>query len=149
MTVNRIVVTSAERDALIKYVTNCQLPITVTIKAGKHRTLAQNSLQRRWMQEIAEHMDGHTPEQIRGYCKLHLAVPILREENHEFRERYDAIIKPLPYEHKVAAMMEPLDMPVTRLFTTKQKTRYLDAIVAHFAERGIVLSMPEDMRSAA
>ena len=146
---DRVITTEYERKMLIKFLEGHKLPVTVNIASGKHRTIAQNRLQRRWLQEIAEQLDGNTPEEIRGYCKLHIGVPILREENPAFRERYDAIIKPLPYEHKVAAMMEPLDMPVTRLFTTIQKSRYLEAIVAHFAERGIVLSMPEDMRSAA
>lgn len=145
----RVITNEYERKLLLKFLEGQKLPFTVNIASGKHRTIAQNRLQRKWIQEIADQMDGHTPEEIRGYCKLHLAVPILREENPEFRERYDAVIKPLPYEHKIAAMMEPLDMPVTRLFTTAQKTRYLDAIVAHFAERGIALTMPDDLRSAA
>lgn len=146
---DRVITNEYERKMLIKFLEGQKLPFTVNIASGKHRTVAQNKLQRRWMLELADQIEGHSPEQIRGYCKLHIGVPILREENPEFRERYDAVIRPLPYEHKIAAMMEPLDLPVTRIMNTKQKTRYLDGIVQHFAERGIVLSMPDDLRNAA
>jgi hypothetical protein len=43
-------------------------------------------------------------------------------------------------------MSEPLDMPVTRLMSTKQKHAYLDAIFQHFSEKGIVLTIPPDKR---
>ena len=39
--------------------------------------------------------------------------------------------------------MEPLDMPVTRLMSVEQKTRYLDQIYRHFGERGVSLTVPE------
>ena len=35
---------------------------------------------------------------------------------------------------------EPLDLPVTRLMSTAQKTRFLDEMYRHFAERGVVFS---------
>lgn len=140
----RVVTTEYERKMLIRFLEGIKLPFTANVATGKHRTVAQNRLQRKWMQEIAEHLDGHTAEEIRGYCKLHLGVPILREENPDFRAKYDAIIKPMPYEHKIAAMMEPLDFPITRLMSTKQKTAYLDTVQKHFAERGIILTNPDD-----
>jgi len=58
--------------------------------------------------------------------------------------KYDAIIKPLSYEQKIAIMSEPLDMPVTRIMTTKQKTAYLDEIFRHFSEQGVILTIPDD-----
>ena len=76
-------------------------------------------------------------------CKLTFGVPILRAENTWFREKYDEVVRPLPYPQKLALMMEPLDMPVTRLMTTEQKTRYLDAIYRHFAGLGLVLTVPD------
>ena len=41
-------------------------------------------------------------------------------------------------------MMEPLDLPVTRIMTTNQKTRYLDAIYRHFVEQGMQLTIPPE-----
>jgi len=40
-------------------------------------------------------------------------------------------------------MAEPLDWPVTRLMTTGQKTRYLDAMRAELVGMGIRLTDPE------
>jgi hypothetical protein len=122
------------------------VPFTLSLTDGKHRTTAQNKLQRLWMNEISQQRGDLTPEEARAYCKLTIGVPILRAENEAFRIRYDEVVKPLPYEQKIAIMAEPLDLPVTRLMTTKQKTDYLDGIVRHFAEQGIVLTMPEDMK---
>jgi hypothetical protein len=110
----------------------------------------QNKLQRLWLNEIAEQLGDQSAEEVRGYCKLTIGVPILRAENETFRERYDLIVKPLPYEQKLALMMEPLDFPITRLMTTKQATAYLDGVHRHFSEKGIVLTDPGDLlREAA
>lgn len=139
----RSVDTETERDMLMRLIQGRKLPITVSIADGKVRTTEQNKLQRLWLAEIAQQLGDRTPEEVRGYCKLTLGVPILRAENEAFRERYDAVVKPLPYEQKLAIMMEPLDLPVTRIMTTKQKTAYLDAIHRHFSERGVILTDPE------
>lgn len=140
---DRIVETEKERQMLIKFVQSHKLPFTATVTAGKHRTTLQNKLQRLWVKEIAEQLGDQTPEEVRGYCKLHIGVPLLREENEAFRKGYDEVIRPLPYEFKLKAMMVPLDMPITRIMTTRQKKAYLDAIHREFSERGIVLTDPE------
>ncbi len=146
---DRVVETEQDRAMLVRFIERQKLPFTASVTAGKHRTTAQNRLQRQWMQEIAQQLGDTTAEEIRGYCKLTIGVPILRAENEAFCARYDEIVKPLPYEQKLAMMMEPLDLPVTRIMTTKQKTAYLDGVLKHFAERGILLTVPEDMRAAA
>ena len=140
----RTIATEADRELLARLIADQELPFTADITRGKRRSVEQNKLQRRWLNEIAEQWDGHTAEEIRGYCKLHIGVPILREENEAFREKYDAIIRPLPYEHKLAAMMEPLSMPVTSIMTTKQKARFLDAVYLHFTEKGVALTVPPE-----
>lgn len=141
---DRIVDNERQRELLVRFVAAMGLPFTVTITAGRRRTVEQNRLQRLWMNEIAEQLEDQTPEQVRGYCKLTIGVPILRAENEAFCERYDAVVKPLPYEQKLAVMMEPLDMPITRYMTTVQKTKYLDGVYQHFAEKGLVLTLPDD-----
>lgn len=139
---NRTVENEQNRSMLIKYIEAKPFPFVCTITDGKVRTTKQNKLQRKWMQEIGE-QTGQTPEEVRALCKLSIGVPILREENEAFRAKYDAIVKPLPYESKLAIMAEPLDMPITRLMTTAQKTRYLDEIFRRFSGQGIVLTMPK------
>lgn len=141
----RIVESEYERKMLLKLIEGQKLPITVSISTGGKRTFRQNRLNRLWVQEIAEQRGDTTPEEVRGYCKLTIGVPILRAENEDFRQRYDEVVRPLPYETKLKLMMEPLDFPVTRLMTTKQQTAYLDGVHRHFSEEGIILTDPGDL----
>ncbi|AZO39692.1 hypothetical protein EJ076_34985 [Mesorhizobium sp. M7D.F.Ca.US.005.01.1.1] len=141
---DRFVDTEQARQMLILFIQAQKLPFTATLAPGKHRTTAQNRLQRKWMTEIAEQMPDEKAEYWRGYCKLRFGVPMLRAENEEFRAKYDAVVKPLSYEQKIAIMSEPLDLPVTRIMTTKQKTAYLDEIFRHFSEQGVILTIPDD-----
>ena len=143
---NRIVDTEQARDQLHKFIAGKKLPFTASITDGKHRTNDQNSLQRKWVLEISAQLDDRTPEEVRGYCKLHFGVPILRNENDVFKAEYDAVIMPLPYEHKLKLMMVPFDFGVTRIMTTRQKTDYLNAVHHHFSEQGLILTNPEDRK---
>lgn len=111
--------------------------------ANRHRTADQNSLQHKWHQEAAGQLREGAAEDYRAYCKLHFGVPILRAEEPDFRAQYDAIIRPLPYEQKLALMKTPIDFPVTRLMTVKQKTAFLDAVQTHYMGLGVVLTIPE------
>ena len=134
--------TEADRAKIVKLIGVLTLdkPWAVTVEIErKKRSLNQNRLQRIFVNEIAEQLGDQTPEEVRGYCKLTIGVPILRMENEAFRERYDKIVRPLPYDQKLALMMEPFDMPVTRIMTTKQHAKYLDEVQRHFAAQGVIL----------
>jgi hypothetical protein len=131
------------RKTLLRFIEAQELPFSVNLSQGKRRSLEQNKLQRMWMSEIAEQLGDRTPEDVRGECKLTFGVPILRAENEKFRAEYDRLIRPMPYESKVALMKEPIDFPVTRLMTSKQKAQYLDAIVQHYSGIGVALTVPE------
>lgn len=148
--VTRVISNDGDLALLVQYLKARKRPFTVDIVAGKHRTDQQNHTQRLWLNEAAEQLGDRTPEELRGMCKLQFGVPILRAENTRFAEVYDRLIKPLPYETKLAYMMEPLDFPVTRLMSTSQKAKYLDAMQKHFLEQGIVLTepKPKEMRAA-
>lgn len=141
----RFLETEQDRKMLVRFIEGQPLPLTVSLSKGGKRSLKQNKLQRLWLNEISEQLGDQTPEEVRGYCKLTLGVPILRAENDAFRERYDAIVRPLPYEQKLALMMEPLDFPISRIMTAKQATAYLDGVHRHFSERGVVLTDPEGL----
>jgi hypothetical protein len=142
----RIVETEFDRKQLMAFIENHDLPMTVSITTGGRRSIAQNKLQRLWMGEIAEQLPGtfESPEHARGYCKLHHGVPILREADEAFREHYDRVLRPLPYETKLACMMVPIDLPVTSRMNTRQLTAYLDAVHRDFSGQGVVLTIPED-----
>ena len=145
----RYVETEQERKALLLFIEQQKLPLVVSTARGSHRTVKQNRLQRQWLNEIAEQLGDRTPEEVRGECKLTFGVPILRAENAAFCEAYDKHVKGLPYETKLAMMMEPLDFPVTRLMTTKQHTNYLDAVHRHYSAQGIALTDPGDLLNQA
>jgi len=149
--VTRTIDTEAARASLIWQVAHRPLPFTVNIVKGMHRSTGQNRLQMLWIKEAAEQLGDRTFEEMRGECKLRFGVPILRSENEIFREQYDSTVKPLPMRTKLALMMEPFDMAVTRLMTTAQKTQYLDAMCRWFLSQGIALTepMPVEMRKAA
>jgi hypothetical protein len=138
----RLIRTEADKALLHRWLAAMKPPYTVDVSRGKHRTIEQNRLQRLWLNEIAEQLGDRTAEEVRGYCKLHHGVPILRAEDDGFRETYDRIIRPLDYEAKLALMMVPLDLPVSRLMSTVQKTAFLDAVHRDFSARGVVLTQP-------
>lgn len=137
----RVVSTEADRLGLMRLLQAREIPFTVEVVKGKRRSVDQNRMQRRLLNEIAE-QTGQTAEEVRAYCKLTVGIPILRAESELFAQKYDEHIRPLPYETKLAMMAEPFDFPVTRLMTTAQKTRYLDEIHRHFGAQGVVFSSP-------
>ena len=141
---SRVITNTIDRAALVRFIETRQMPFTIEIVPGKRRSIEQNKLQRRVINTIAE-QTGQTAEEVRGYCKLTIGVPILRAENELFALKYDETIKGLPYETKLAIMQEPLDLPITRLMTTPQKTRYLDGVMRHFSDQGVVFN---DARAA-
>lgn len=144
-TTNRSIETEYDRDQLVTFISKKKLPFTVSMTDGKHRSIKQNKTQRLWMNEISAQLGDRTPEEVRGECKLTLGVPLLRNENEVFRIQYDKVVRPLSYEQKLAIMMEPLDMPITRLMTTRQHAAYLESIIRHYSAQGIVLTIPPDI----
>lgn len=142
----RIIRDEYDRKMLIKLIEQQKLPFVAKVERGGIRSIEQNKLQRLWINEIAEQLGDRTAEEVRGECKLTIGVPILRAQNDEFRRKYDATIRPLTYQQKLACMMVPLDLPVTRIMTTKQKTEYLEQIYRQYAELGVVLTIPPDKR---
>lgn len=120
-------------------------PCTVSIRSGVGRTAPQNRLAQQWAADVSAQMGGRTPEEARGYFKLHHGVPIRREDP-AFLPVYDTIIKPLPYEAKIKLMMAPIDLPVTRDMTVKELTRYLDSIQREFSAMGVRLTDPDELR---
>lgn len=142
----QLVITSErQRQAALRRLEGLDLPLVISVEHGRRRTIEQNRLQRLWCNEIAEQLGDRTAEEVRAFCKLTIGVPILRAENERFAERYDKIVKPLPYEVKLAIMAEPLDLPVTRLMTVRQKARYLDEMARYWTDKGIVLTDPDDL----
>ena len=143
--ITRIVRNDDERLKHMSYLAQRSLPYTATDEDGEKvkRSTPQNSLQHKWLTEVAEQNKEHTYEQYRALCKLWFGVPILCAADAEYEAVYMADVEPLPYETKVALMTRPIDLPVTRLMDKSQMQQYLDAMYHHFViKRGLHLTQP-------
>lgn len=134
--------TEHDRKMAIKRIENAELPCTMTLTKGAPRSIEQNRLQRMWMLELQEQGDM-TAEEYRAYCKAYFGVPILLAENEAFRQQYESIVRPLAYDQKLEIMKEPIDLPITRLMTVKQKKRYLDEVYTYWTGKGFKLTDPD------
>ena len=99
------------------------------------RSTEANALSHVWYLMIADFMNL-SALQAKAYCKLRMGVPILRAESVEFCQKYDRLLKPLPYEIKLELMEW---FPVSSLMTRGQMNRYMGDVQHHFAEQGLVL----------
>lgn len=111
----------------------------VTATGGK-RSLPQNAISHTWYAQMAREDKQDDELGHRCYCKLHHGVPILRAESPEFREFYDTAMRGLPYEQKREFMKF---VPVTSLMDKTQLSKYLEAVQADYATRGIRLEFPQ------
>ena len=137
---HRIIANATDLDALTLLLGNLKLPITVEWAQGRDRTPDQNRLQFLWAKEAADQRGDMTADEIRCEWKLRHGVPIMREDSADFRDVYDAAIKPLPYALKLKAMQF---IPVTSEMKVRQMVRYLDTVQRECAEQGIRLTDPD------
>lgn len=114
--------------------------LRVSVKAGKDRSLPQNAITHAWYGQMARELREDDEMGWKCYCKLHHGVPIMRLDDDEFREAYDAVIKPLSYEKKLIAMRH---WPVTSLMTKEQLSKYAEAVQTDFAGKGVLLQFPD------
>lgn len=135
-----------ELSNLYVHLGNLPQPFTVDISEGKGRSLNANALMWRWADEIARHVGDQTAGEIHAYNKLHFGIPLRRETDDGFREVYDARIKPLTYEAKLALMAAPIDLPVTRDMTVKQMSQFMDAVRLYWTEQGVRITEPEELK---
>lgn len=110
----------------------------VKVTTGK-RSLNQNDLSHAWYEQIACELREDDALGWKCYCKLHHGVPILRAEDSDFRETYDAVLLPLTYEQKREAMK---CWPVTSLMTKPQLSKYLEEVQKDFDKRNVRLEFP-------
>lgn len=116
--------------------------VVVSLRPGKDRTLDQNALWFAFYKRIAEMTQIGDAADARRYCKLHIGVQILLNEDPEFQQAWYRVMRHLPYEEKLAMMGEcklfgPDGFPVTSLFNRAQGVAYTDRILAEFTARGV------------
>ena len=137
---SRVITTPADLAALGRTLGALKLPITVSWKQGRDRSLDQNALMWKWAGEFAEQMGDRTADETQRQWKLTIGVPILRSENDDFRDFYDKGLRRLAYPEKLAAMQY---VPVTSIMTVPQMRKLMDAIQREAAEQGVRLTDPE------
>lgn len=116
--------------------------VVVSLRPGKDRTLDQNALWFAFYKRIAEMTQIGDAADARRYCKLHIGVQILLNEDVEFQQAWYRVMRHLTYEEKLAAMggcklFGPDGMPVTSLFNRVQGVAYTDRILAEFTPKGV------------
>ena len=117
------------------------------ILRAKKRSLDQNALAAVWYEQMAREDRQDDKLGHKCYCKLHHAVPILRAEDAEFRERYDSLIlRRFSYEEKLELMRW---FPVTSLMSVDQLSRYLEAVRDDYMRRSVILEFPDDTKRRA
>ena len=134
-----------DRERTIKAITSylASLPVdkahTVTITDyDESRSNQQNALYYKLLSELAKQGDS-TIDEYRAISKLEIGVPIMRQDD-DFRAKYDAIVRPLPYETKIGIMK--MDFPVTSLMTVEQMQVFIDNFYMYWAQRGYILNQP-------
>jgi|GEM_PF-3623746 len=108
----------------------------INVKITEKRTLDQNALAHKWFGIIAK-AQGDLPLEVKNFCKLNYAVPILRAEDPVFNGFFKACIENLTEAQKLKSMVY---ISVTSLMNTKQLRRCLDHIQKVYAEQGIILT---------
>jgi len=119
--------------------------VVVSLRPGKDRTLDQNALWFAFYKRIAQMTQIGDEADARRYCKLHIGVQILLNDDQDFQEAWYRVMRHLPYEEKLAMMGDcklfgPDGMPVTSLFNRAQGIAYTDRIVAQFTAEGVFFS---------
>lgn len=125
------------------YIRNRYLKINV--KIGKTRSIDQNSLLHQWIEQIARQLKEDDVLGWKCYIKLHHGVPILRAEDEQFRDAYDAVIKPLTYEQKLIAMR---CWPVSSIMTKPQLSKLLEIVRDEFSKREVKLEFPDNKEAS-
>lgn len=137
---HRIIRTEGDLIDLGRFFANLGYPFTVEWTKGADRSADQNALQWLWATETAAQFGDRTAAEVQADWKLRHGVPILREDSAEFREIYDTMLKPLPFQMKVKAM----DLiEVTSRMKVRQMVRFLDTVQRECLTNGIRLTDPD------
>lgn len=139
---HRVIDTPSDLAELSTLLGALKLPITVEWVQGRDRTREQNSLQWMWAIEVSQQLCDRSAEDVQDDWRLQHGVPILREDDREFRDMYDSCLKPLPYEAKKKALRS-LGIKVTSAMKVRQMVRYMDAVQRECIEMGLRLTEPD------
>jgi len=116
--------------------------LTISIRPGKDRSLAQNNLSFEMYKRVASVLDGESIDEVRADCKLMLGVPILERDVEGYAAEFKKLIGNFTYEGQIYLMgankvFGKYGYPVTSLFGTKQFNEYIEKIADHYAPQHV------------
>lgn len=114
------------------------------VSAKELRSIEQNRMQFRWYRDMEKQGD-QTAEEYRAYCKAWFGVPLLIQDDEDFREVYNSVIRPLQYEDKLKLMGGAIDLPVTSRMSVETMAKYLKAVSDYGLEQGFRLTTFEHL----
>ena len=96
--------------------------------------MEQNALSFQIYHDLKKWGKFESVNDARAHCKLHYGVAIAKQDI-DFAEKYDGLIRNrFSHEEKLELMLEPFDFPVTRDFTRKQFSEYVESIKRAFPD---------------
>lgn len=116
--------------------------LEVKVKAGTKRSLNQNAISHVWYEQIARELREYDTLGWKCYSKYTLGVPLLYASDEEFATFWQNNIRmSFTYEQKIEMMKF---MPVTSIMNKETLSKYLEAMIEHFAKRGVMLQFPNE-----
>lgn len=109
----------------------------------RDRSVEINAVSHGWYGMIAATLREDPAYKVKGFCKLHFGIPILRTDA-EFCEMYDRIFKKMDYPTKLEIMSTPGLFDVTSMMKVDQMSLYMSDMQQHYAERGVQLVYPNE-----
>ena len=110
--------------------------LKIQIQNATHRSLDQNDLSFELYNRIGQAMYGGDSDLARRECKLRHGVPLLRENDPQFKQIYDSVIKGQDYETKLKIMAY---LPVTSRMSKKVFTQYANRVIDAYSAEGVDL----------
>ena len=142
----KYVITNEEAKAsVLKILGGIPVPFELVISDKRTRTLEQNALLHKWVEELTEQRGDVESGDVKAEIKLRFGIPILRRDEPKFKETYDRLLKPISYEEKIE-LIRYMGLPVTSVMSVKQLTELLETAERYYTSKGFTLTAGVDQQ---
>lgn len=141
----RVITNPEELGQLVHHLGNMAQPFHCVTKPGKpepKRSLNQNALFHKWMQEIADHFGDVDAHDMKGICHREYGLGI-RLKDEKFAWVWDQTGAKLPYEKQCSLLASGV-LNLSSGMSKPDLKRYMDTIERVFRAKGVRLTIPED-----
>jgi len=129
--------------AMLKYIERVggSTPLEVLVRPwSPKRSIDQNALFHVLYKQVTDQLEDRNGDDAQCESKLNCGVPILLRDDESFRDMWIANVRDgWSYEAKLVLMKW---LPVTRTFSKKQGTEYIDRLCHYWAQAGVALELP-------